>query len=106
LQVKQKDDGISISLDKYVAKILRKFSFTYVKSTSTPIETEKPLLKDPDGEDVDVHIYSDYAEASLDRKSTIGGCQLLSCIMISWQYKKQTVVATSSTKAEYVVVAS
>nr|GEZ23785.1 ribonuclease H-like domain, reverse transcriptase, RNA-dependent DNA polymerase [Tanacetum cinerariifolium] len=23
----------------------------------TPIETEKPLLKDPDGEDVDVHIY-------------------------------------------------
>nr|GEY01322.1 hypothetical protein [Tanacetum cinerariifolium] len=28
-----------------------------VKSASTPIETEKPLLKDPDGEDVDVHIY-------------------------------------------------
>nr|GEY26162.1 hypothetical protein [Tanacetum cinerariifolium] len=27
------------------------------KSTSTPIDTEKPLLKDPDGEDVDVHIY-------------------------------------------------
>nr|GEW21756.1 hypothetical protein [Tanacetum cinerariifolium] len=72
---------------------------TYVKSASTPIETEKPLLKDPDGEDVDVHIYrylkgklhlglwypkdspfnlvaysdSDYAGASLDRKSTTGG---------------------------------
>nr|GEX37715.1 putative ribonuclease H-like domain-containing protein [Tanacetum cinerariifolium] len=43
--------------DKYVAKILRKFGFTDVKSASTPIETEKPLLKDPDGEDVDVHIY-------------------------------------------------
>nr|GEX20609.1 putative ribonuclease H-like domain-containing protein [Tanacetum cinerariifolium] len=57
LQVKQKDDGIFISQDKYVAKILRKFSFTYVKSASTPIETEKPLHKDPDGEDVDVHIY-------------------------------------------------
>nr|GEU97279.1 ribonuclease H-like domain-containing protein [Tanacetum cinerariifolium] len=27
------------------------------KSASTPIVTEKPLLKDPDGEDVDVHIY-------------------------------------------------
>nr|GEZ21066.1 putative ribonuclease H-like domain-containing protein [Tanacetum cinerariifolium] len=27
------------------------------KSASTPIDTEKPLLKDPDGEDVDVHIY-------------------------------------------------
>nr|GEW34471.1 retrovirus-related Pol polyprotein from transposon TNT 1-94 [Tanacetum cinerariifolium] len=27
------------------------------KSASTPIDTEKPLLKDPDGEDVDVHTY-------------------------------------------------
>nr|GEU87004.1 hypothetical protein [Tanacetum cinerariifolium] len=57
LQVKQKDDGIFISQDKYVAEILRKFSFTDVKPASTPIETEKPLLKGPDGEDVDVHIY-------------------------------------------------
>nr|GEY73020.1 putative ribonuclease H-like domain-containing protein [Tanacetum cinerariifolium] len=56
LQVKQKDDGIFISQDKYVAKILRKFACIDVKSASTPIETEKPLLKDPDGEDVDVHI--------------------------------------------------
>nr|GEV43159.1 putative ribonuclease H-like domain-containing protein [Tanacetum cinerariifolium] len=73
--------------------------FTDVKSASTPIETKKPLLKDPDGEDVDVHIYSDYAGASLDRKSTIGGCQFLGCRLISWQCKKQTVVATSLTKA-------
>nr|GEW34980.1 ribonuclease H-like domain, reverse transcriptase, RNA-dependent DNA polymerase [Tanacetum cinerariifolium] len=100
-----------------------KFGFTDVKSASTPIETEKPLLKDPDGEDVDVHIYmsmtgslmyltssrpdimylkgkpylglwypkhsplnlvaysdSDYAGASLDRKSTTGGCQFLGSI--------------------------
>nr|GEW22835.1 hypothetical protein [Tanacetum cinerariifolium] len=57
LQVKKKDDGIFISQDKYLAKILRKFGFTYVKSASIPIEIEKPLLKDLDGEDVDVHIY-------------------------------------------------
>nr|GEY41084.1 hypothetical protein [Tanacetum cinerariifolium] len=57
LQVKKKDNGIFISQDKYIAKILKKFGFTDVKSASTPIETEKPLLKDPDGEDVDVHIY-------------------------------------------------
>nr|GEW03200.1 ribonuclease H-like domain-containing protein [Tanacetum cinerariifolium] len=63
LQVKQKDDGIFISQDKYVAKILRKFSFTDVKSASTPIKTEKPLLKDPDGEDVDVHIYRSQVNA-------------------------------------------
>nr|GEV81716.1 putative ribonuclease H-like domain-containing protein [Tanacetum cinerariifolium] len=57
LQVKQKKDGIFISQDKYVAKILKKFGLTEGKSASTPIDTEKPLLKDPDGEDVDVHTY-------------------------------------------------
>nr|GEU82975.1 putative ribonuclease H-like domain-containing protein [Tanacetum cinerariifolium] len=57
LQVKQKPDGIFISQDKYVAEILRKFGLTEGKSASTPIDTKKPLLKDPDGEDVDVHTY-------------------------------------------------
>nr|GFA85788.1 putative ribonuclease H-like domain-containing protein [Tanacetum cinerariifolium] len=51
LQIKQKNDGIFISQDKYVAEILRKFGFTDVKSASTSIETEKLLLKDPDGEE-------------------------------------------------------
>nr|GEV37861.1 hypothetical protein [Tanacetum cinerariifolium] len=118
--------------DKYVAEILRKFGLTVGKSASTPIDTEKPLLKDPDGEDVDVHTYrylkgkphlglwylkdlpfnlmaysdSDYAGASLDRKSTTGGCQFLGCRLISWQCKKQTVVATSSIEAEYIAAAS
>ncbi|GKC79257.1 putative ribonuclease H-like domain-containing protein [Tanacetum coccineum] len=49
---------------------------------------------------------SDYARARLDRKSTIGGCQFLWCRLISWQCKKQIVVATSSTEAEYVAAAS
>nr|GFB06768.1 uncharacterized mitochondrial protein AtMg00810-like [Tanacetum cinerariifolium] len=57
LQVKQKNDGIFISQDKYVAEILRKFRFTKVKNASTPMETQKPLLKDEDGEEVDVHMY-------------------------------------------------
>nr|GEY59142.1 putative ribonuclease H-like domain-containing protein [Tanacetum cinerariifolium] len=57
LKVKQKKDGIFISQDKYVAEILRKFRLTEGKSASTPIDTGKPLLKDPDGEDVDVHTY-------------------------------------------------
>nr|GEX80220.1 hypothetical protein [Tanacetum cinerariifolium] len=43
--------------DKSVAEILRKFRLTDGKSASTPIDTEKPLLKDPDDEDVDVHSY-------------------------------------------------
>nr|GEV02967.1 retrovirus-related Pol polyprotein from transposon TNT 1-94 [Tanacetum cinerariifolium] len=57
IYVNQKQDGIFISQDKYVAEILRKFGLTEGKSASTPIDTEKPLLKDPDGEDVDVHTY-------------------------------------------------
>nr|GEU28906.1 hypothetical protein [Tanacetum cinerariifolium] len=106
LQVKQKQDGIFISQDKYVAKILRKFGLTDGKSASTSIDTEKPLLKDPDGEDMDVHTHSDYAGASLDRKFTKGGCQFFGCRLISWQCKKQTVVATLSTEAEYIAVAN
>ncbi|GJY72291.1 putative ribonuclease H-like domain-containing protein [Tanacetum coccineum] len=204
LQVKQKDDGIFISQDKYVADILKKFDFATVKTASTPIETNKALLKDEEAEDVDVHLYrsmigslmyltasrpdiifpvcacvrfqvtpkvshlnamkrifrylkgqpklglwfqvtpkvshlnamkrifrylkgqpklglwyprdspfdleafsdSDYAGASLDRKSTTGGCQFLGKRLISWQCKKQTIVANSTTEAEYVAAAN
>ncbi|GKF60269.1 uncharacterized mitochondrial protein-like protein, partial [Tanacetum coccineum] len=54
---KQKKDGIFISQDKYVGEILKKFGFTEVKTASTLIETQKPLLKDEDGEEVDIHMY-------------------------------------------------
>ncbi|GJS92951.1 putative ribonuclease H-like domain-containing protein [Tanacetum coccineum] len=173
LQVQQKEDGIFISQDKYVADILKKFDFTTIKAASTPIETNKALNKDEEAEDVDVHLYrsmigslmyltasrpdimfavcacarfqvtpkvshlhavkrifrylkgqpklglwypmdspfdleafsdSDYARASLDRKSTTGGCQFLGKRLISWQCKKQTIVANSTTKAEYVAI--
>nr|GEU48340.1 copia protein [Tanacetum cinerariifolium] len=99
LQIKQKDNEIFISQDKYAAKILRKFGLTYGKLASTSIDTKKPLLKDPDVKRIfrylkgkphlglwylkdspfDLVAYSDsnYAEASLDRKSTTGGCQFL-----------------------------
>nr|GFA01992.1 putative ribonuclease H-like domain-containing protein [Tanacetum cinerariifolium] len=45
---------------------------------------------------------SDHARASLDKKSTIGGCQFLGCRLISWQCKKQNMVGNSITKAEYI----
>ncbi|GJV71111.1 putative ribonuclease H-like domain-containing protein [Tanacetum coccineum] len=143
LQVKQKEDGIFISQDKYVAEILKKFDFASVKTVSTPIETQKYLTKDEEAVDVDVtpktsHLHavkrifrylkgkpklglwyprvssfdleaysdSDYAGANLDRKSTTGGCQFLGRRLISWQCKKQTIVATSTTEAEYVAVAN
>ncbi|GJX28001.1 putative ribonuclease H-like domain-containing protein [Tanacetum coccineum] len=175
LEVQRKEDGIFISHDKYVAGILKKINYSDVKSASTPVDLEKPLVKDGDADDVDVHLYrsmigslmyltasrpdimfvvcacarfqvtpktshllavkrifrylkgkptlglwysrdspfelvaytdSDYARATLDRKSTTGGCQFLGNRLISWQCKKQTVVATSTTKAEYVAAAS
>nr|GEV15265.1 putative ribonuclease H-like domain-containing protein [Tanacetum cinerariifolium] len=128
LQVKQKKDGIFTSQDKYVAEILRKFILFEGKSASTLIDAEKSLLKDSDVKrifrylkgkpclglwypkdspfDLVAYSDSDYAGASLDRKSTTGGCQFLGCKLISWQCKKQIVVTTSSTKAKYVVAAS
>ncbi|GJV54501.1 uncharacterized mitochondrial protein-like protein [Tanacetum coccineum] len=57
LQVTHKEDGIFISQDKYVAEILKKFNYTDVKSASTPVDLEKPLVKDGDDDDVDVHLY-------------------------------------------------
>nr|GEV55370.1 retrovirus-related Pol polyprotein from transposon TNT 1-94 [Tanacetum cinerariifolium] len=142
LQVKQKEDGIFISQDKYVAEILKKFDFLSVKTANTPIETQKPLVKDEEVADVDVtpktsHLQavkiifrylkgqpklglwypkvssfnleaysdSDYACATLDKKSTTRGCQFLGKRLISWQCKKQTIVATSTTEAKYVAAA-
>ncbi|GJZ98029.1 hypothetical protein Tco_0670482 [Tanacetum coccineum] len=145
LQVKQKEDGIFISQDKYVTKILKKFGFSDVKTAShsyAPRETQKPLLKDADGKisksilkftsllekifrvlkgqpkigalesnkdspfDLMAYTDSDYTGASLDRKSTIGGCQFLGCRLISWQCKKQTMVANSTTEAEYIATSN
>ncbi|GJR07659.1 putative ribonuclease H-like domain-containing protein [Tanacetum coccineum] len=97
LQVKQKEDGIFISQDKYVADILRKFSFTDVRTARPPMDIENPLLKDSDGDDVNVDLY---------RYLKRGGYQFLGYRLISWQCKKQTVVATSSTEAEYMAAAS
>ncbi|GJZ24100.1 putative ribonuclease H-like domain-containing protein, partial [Tanacetum coccineum] len=72
LQVQQKEDGIFISKDKYVAKILKKFDFTTVKTSSTPKETNKVLVKDEEAEAVDVHLY----------RSMIGSLMYLKAYML------------------------
>nr|GEZ24297.1 retrovirus-related Pol polyprotein from transposon TNT 1-94 [Tanacetum cinerariifolium] len=63
---------------------------------STPIDAEKPLLKDSDGEDVDAHTY----------RSMLGSLMYLTSSGPDIMFAKQTVVATSSTEAEYVAAAS
>ncbi|GJT71330.1 putative ribonuclease H-like domain-containing protein [Tanacetum coccineum] len=57
LQVQQKEDGIFISQDKYVADIMKKFDFVPVKTASTPMEPNKALVKYEEAENVDVHLY-------------------------------------------------
>ncbi|GJY08354.1 putative ribonuclease H-like domain-containing protein [Tanacetum coccineum] len=132
LQLKQQPDGIFISQEKYVADILKKFVFWSIRTATTPIESNKPQVKDEDGIDVDVHVYRylkhqpklglwyhkdspfelesysdrDYGGVSLDRKSTTGGCQFLGRRLISWQCKEQTIMENSTTKAEYVAAAN
>nr|GEX10461.1 putative ribonuclease H-like domain-containing protein [Tanacetum cinerariifolium] len=56
--------------------------------------------------DLEAFSGSDYAGASLGKKSTTGGCQFLGKRLISRQCKKQTIVANSTTEAEYVATAS
>ncbi|GJT98743.1 putative ribonuclease H-like domain-containing protein [Tanacetum coccineum] len=203
---------ISTTWNLQLLSVLKKFGFSNIRTASTPMETNKALTKDEDGEDVDVYLYRtlllywklflivtmqgasltgnlqqkvlsflfelmgqcigskiyvdygynfmqtkihvdnesaicvvknpvyhsrtkrieirhhfirdshekiliemvkmedffdrDYAGASLDRKSTTGCCQFLGKRLISWQCKKQTIVANSTTEAEYVAAAN
>ncbi|GJZ83591.1 putative ribonuclease H-like domain-containing protein [Tanacetum coccineum] len=85
-------------LGKYVAEILKKFNYANVKSASTPFDLEKPLVKDGDADDVDVHLY----------RSMIWSLMYLTTSRpdIMFAYKKQTMVATSTTEDEYVAAAS
>nr|GEZ47783.1 hypothetical protein [Tanacetum cinerariifolium] len=112
LQVKQKEDGIFISHDKYVTEVLRKFNFLDVKFASTPVDMEKTLVKDADGDNVDVHLYRSmirslmYLTASrpdimyavcvcarfqvTPKEVYNWGCLFLGSRLISWQCKKTT----------------
>ncbi|GJY49895.1 putative ribonuclease H-like domain-containing protein [Tanacetum coccineum] len=129
VQVTQKEDGIFISQDKYVAEILKKFNYTDVKSASTPVDLEKPLVKDRDANDVDVHLYRSMIRSLMYLTTSRPDIMFAVCVCAKFQVtpkrshllavkiferqtnfrplcKKQTVVATSITEAEYVTAAS
>ncbi|GJU90181.1 putative ribonuclease H-like domain-containing protein [Tanacetum coccineum] len=118
LQVKQNKDGIFISQDKYVADMLKKFDLVTPKTSH--LNAVKRIFKYlkgkpnlglwyPRDSPLDLGSFFDKETlgggSNLDRKSTTGGCQFLGQRLISWQCKKQTIVATSTTEAEYVAAA-
>nr|GFC85877.1 putative ribonuclease H-like domain-containing protein [Tanacetum cinerariifolium] len=95
--------------------MLKKFDMESVRTGTTPYALPKLKSKDEPDDAVNVYLYrsmigslidSDYAGSHSDRKSTTGRCRFLGRRLISWQCKKQTIMDTSSTEAEYVAAAS
>ncbi|GJT92887.1 putative ribonuclease H-like domain-containing protein [Tanacetum coccineum] len=113
LQVKQQPDGIFISQDKsLIGSRCHSQKLTHVKCSKKVFRYLKhqPKLglwypRDSPFE-LEAFLDSDYGGASLDRKSTTGGYQFLGRRLISWQCKKQTIVANSTVEVEYVAAAN
>nr|GFC50414.1 hypothetical protein [Tanacetum cinerariifolium] len=108
LQVLQKEGGIFLS--QYKHQVTPKECHLHaVKRIFRYLNGHPKLgLWYPKDSPFDLVAYSvsDYGGATQDRKSTFGGCQFLGRWLISWQCKKQTIIATSTTEAEYVTAAS
>ncbi|GKA74354.1 retrovirus-related pol polyprotein from transposon TNT 1-94 [Tanacetum coccineum] len=128
LFTKKKDSNLNQS--KYIKEMLKKFGLEDSKPIKTPMSTETKLTRDEEGESVDntkyrgmigtthlglwypkgsgietiVYADSDHAGDYVDRKSTSGVCTFMGCCLTSWFSKKQTALAISTTKAEYVSV--
>nr|GEW33828.1 putative ribonuclease H-like domain-containing protein [Tanacetum cinerariifolium] len=105
LQVKQKEDVRACSRFQVISKsshlLAVKRIFRYLKG-QTKLDLWYPKVS---SFDLEAYSDSDYAGANLDRKSIIRGCQFLGRRLISWQCKKQTIMATSTTEAEYIAAA-
>nr|GEW53262.1 hypothetical protein [Tanacetum cinerariifolium] len=91
---KGKEDGIFLSQDKYVGDILKKFGYSDVRSSNTPMDKENPWGKDGTGKDVDLYLY----------RSMIGSLMYLTASRPDIMFA--TIVATSIAEAEYVAAAS
>ncbi|GJV38469.1 retrovirus-related pol polyprotein from transposon TNT 1-94 [Tanacetum coccineum] len=128
LQIKQMEDDIFFNQSKYIKEMLKKFGLEDSKPMKTPMSFDTKLTKDKECESVDstkyrgmigtthlglwypkgtsieivVYVESDHAGDYVDRKSTSDICTFVGCCLTSWFSKKQTALAISTTKAEYV----
>nr|GEV07273.1 retrovirus-related Pol polyprotein from transposon TNT 1-94 [Tanacetum cinerariifolium] len=80
-------------LYKYVGDILKKFGYSNVKSSNTLMDKENPWGKDGTGKDVDLHLY----------RSMIGSLMYHTASRPDIMFA--TIMATSTTEAEYVAAA-
>ena len=57
LQVKQLDDGITVSQSTYAKNIIKRFGMQTSKTANTPMSTTTKLSRDDDGKPVDEKLY-------------------------------------------------
>ncbi|TYJ97580.1 putative mitochondrial protein [Cucumis melo var. makuwa] len=69
IEVKQSEEGIFISQERYTREILEKFNMMNSKPVATPIETGTKLSKHEEGDDVDPSYF----------KSLVGSLRYLTC---------------------------
>ncbi|GJV96403.1 retrovirus-related pol polyprotein from transposon TNT 1-94 [Tanacetum coccineum] len=125
-QIKQDFKGISICQEKYVKDLLKKYDlddYASVKCHMLPPNNLGPnelgvsvnetlfrgmigslmyLTASRPGFDLKAYSNLDYVGCNLDKKSTSGGCQILGGKLVCWSAKKQSSMAMSLAKAEYV----
>ncbi|KAA0033528.1 uncharacterized protein E5676_scaffold104G00910 [Cucumis melo var. makuwa] len=126
LQIKQKNDDIFISQEKYARNMVKKFGLEQARNKRTPVVTHVKLTKNTEGAEVNHKLYgvsdfgmmysydttptlvgycdADWAGLANDRKSTFGGCFFLGSNLISWLSKKKIYVSLSPAEAEYIPV--
>nr|GEU87127.1 hypothetical protein [Tanacetum cinerariifolium] len=106
LQVNQSPCGIFINQSNYVLEILKKYGMESCDPISTPMEIIDKLDLDQNGALVVATKYRSMIGCKDTFKSTFGGAQFLSEMLVSWSLKKQDYTALSTAKAEYVSISA
>eukprot|EP00253_Pinus_taeda_P027321 PITA_27321 len=118
LQIQQKEGGMFLSQTKYLKQFLKKYGLEDAKPVCTPMVTGCSLSANDESAAVHQPTYrsmivsllyladADWAGSVDDRKSTSGGAFFMGSRLVSWFSKKQSSIALSTAKAEYVAAAS